>query len=57
MRALIDLLPTIDVVEGDAFNSHPTDPKLMGPGALERFRKGEKLPAGKMRTPLVGACN
>ncbi|GFR44883.1 hypothetical protein Agub_g6227, partial [Astrephomene gubernaculifera] len=53
VRALVDLLPEIDVVEGDPFNSSPTDPKLMGPDALERWRRGEKLPATKMRTPLV----
>lgn len=53
VRALVDLLPEIDIVEGDFCNSHPTDPKLMGPYALDKFRKGEKLPASKMRTPLV----
>lgn len=53
VRSLIDLLPTIDIVADDPFNSSPTDPKLMGPGALERVRKGETLPAAKIRTPLV----
>ncbi len=43
----------MEVVEGDPFNSSPTDPKLMGPDALERFRKGEKLPSVTARTPLV----
>jgi hypothetical protein len=39
------------------------DPKQMGPDALQRYAKGEKLPATQMRTPLVelplgatGAC-
>jgi magnesium chelatase subunit I len=53
VRAVAQLLPMIDVVEGDSFNSSPTDPKLMGPDALQRFRSGEKLPATTMRTPLV----
>jgi magnesium chelatase subunit I len=53
VRAIAQLLPQIDVVEGDPFNSSPTDPKLMGPDALQRFRAGEKLPATTMRTPLV----
>jgi magnesium chelatase subunit I len=53
VRSLIDLLPTMDVVPDDAFNSSPTDPKLMGPDSLARFRKGEALPSTKMRTPLV----
>ena len=41
----------------------PSDPKLMGPGALQRYAAGEALPATQMRTPLVelplgatGAC-
>ncbi|GBF88319.1 magnesium chelatase ATPase subunit I [Raphidocelis subcapitata] len=53
VRAVAELLPIMDVVEGDPFNSSPTDPKLMGPEALQRFRAGEKLPAAKLRTPLV----
>jgi Mg-chelatase subunit ChlI len=53
VRALAELLPMLDVVEGDAFNSSPTDPKYMGPDALARFRAGEKLPTVQMRTPLV----
>lgn len=53
VRALVEVLPDIDVVEGDPFNSHPTDRALMGPEALQRFTSGEKLPAGRMRTPLV----
>jgi Mg-chelatase subunit ChlI len=51
-----DLLPELEVVEGDPFNSSPTDPKLMGPDVLARFRAGEKLQASKGRTPLVGAA-
>ena len=50
---MVDLLPDIEVVEGDEFNSHPTDTKLMGPDALERFRRGEQLPAVLVKTPLV----
>ncbi|WP_017304271.1 magnesium chelatase ATPase subunit I [Spirulina subsalsa] len=30
IRALADLLPEIDVVANDPFNSHPSDPDLMG---------------------------
>ncbi len=50
---MVDLLPAIDVVPGDPFNSDPTDPKLMGPDALMRFRSGEKLPSVRAKTPLV----
>jgi hypothetical protein len=45
----------MEVVQGDPFNSSPTDPKLMGPDALARFRKGEKLPAVTAKTPLVSS--
>jgi hypothetical protein len=55
VKALAELLPDIEVVKGDQFNSHPTDTKLMGPDALERFRRGEKLPAVTMRTPLASS--
>jgi len=48
-----DLLPEMEVVEGDPFNSSPTDPKLMGPDALQRLRQGEKLPSVTAKTPLV----
>lgn len=53
VRAVAELLPEIDVVEGDPFNSHPTDAKRMGPWALERLRAGETLPAALAKTPLV----
>ncbi|MEW5299462.1 MAG: hypothetical protein WDW38_004509 [Sanguina aurantia] len=53
VRAVVDLLPEIEVVIGDAFNSAANDPKLMGPDALVKFRKGEKMPTMKTRTPLV----
>ncbi|KAF8073212.1 chlI [Scenedesmus sp. PABB004] len=53
VRAVADLLPPMEVVEGDPFNSSPTDPTLMGPDALARLRAGEALPAVTARTPLV----
>ena len=53
VRSLVDLLPDIDVVPDDAFNSSPTDAKSMGPEALAKFRAGEKLSAVTIRTPLV----
>lgn len=49
------MLPSIPVVAGDGFNSHPEDPELMGPDALMRFKAGEALPASQMPTPLVTA--
>lgn len=50
---MVDLLPEIDVVPDDPFNSSPTDTNLMGPGALQVYRSGDKLPSGKAKTPLV----
>ena len=53
VRSIVDLLPEIDVVPGDDFNSSPTDSKLMGPDVLQRFVDGETLPSTKAKTPLV----
>lgn len=53
MRSLIEVLPFLDVVENDPFNSSPDDPKMMGPDALEHFSKGEQMPSTQIRTPLV----
>jgi len=53
VRALASLLPDIDVVEGDDFNSHPSIPKMMGPGVLADFQAGRPIQAGKAPTPLV----
>ena len=53
VRAMVALLPEIEVVADDPFNSHPTDPKHMGPDALQRFTSGEALPVAHVPTPLV----
>jgi magnesium chelatase subunit I len=53
VRSLIQLLPEIDVVKGDVFNSSPTDAQLMGPDAREKYQRGEKLEVAKMRVPMV----
>ena len=50
---MVDLLPDIDVVPDDPFNSSPTDPNLMGPVALQSFKDDEQLPSGRAKTPLV----
>ena len=38
VRALVDLLPEIQVVANDAFNSDPSDPELMGPEVREKLK-------------------
>jgi Mg-chelatase subunit ChlI len=53
VRSLIDLLPNLDVVSGDPFNSSPTERSLMGPEVLARFDAGEKLEVASSPTPLV----
>ena len=55
VRAMVDLLPQIEVVADDPFNSSPSDPKVMGPEALERFNRGEQLPTARVKTPLASA--
>ena len=38
VRALVDLLPEIQVIAGDPFNSDPLDPELMGPDVREKMQ-------------------
>lgn len=45
VRALVDLLPEIQVVAGDPFNSDPSDPELMGPEVREKIQ-AQKTSAG-----------
>jgi magnesium chelatase subunit I len=44
VRSLVDLLPEIEVVEDDAFNSHPTDPELMSEEVRQRQKVGSDDP-------------
>eukprot|EP00303_Exanthemachrysis_gayraliae_P002564 CAMPEP_0206017236 /NCGR_PEP_ID=MMETSP1464-20131121/24585_1 /ASSEMBLY_ACC=CAM_ASM_001124 /TAXON_ID=119497 /ORGANISM="Exanthemachrysis gayraliae, Strain RCC1523" /LENGTH=349 /DNA_ID=CAMNT_0053391075 /DNA_START=385 /DNA_END=1431 /DNA_ORIENTATION=+ len=53
IRALVDILPEIDVVPDDPFNSSPTNPELMSESIRELFDKGESLPAGKKQVPMI----
>jgi len=43
IRALADLLPEIEVVADDPYNSHPSDPELMGDEVRERLQHQEPL--------------
>lgn len=43
VRALVDLLPEISVVEDDPFNSDPNDPELMSEEVRERLKNHETL--------------
>jgi magnesium chelatase ATPase subunit I len=53
VRSLVHVLPDLEVVPGDPFNSSPSDPSLMSSDILARFRAGEKLASTKRATPLV----
>jgi hypothetical protein len=54
---MVEMLPRIEVVPDDGFNSHPSDPKLMSQDTLEQFQRGETLPSTTMPTPLVCALS
>ncbi|GAB4213458.1 MAG: magnesium chelatase ATPase subunit I [Synechococcales cyanobacterium] len=53
IRALAALLPEIDVVAGDPFNSHPTQRELMSDAVWDQVQAGETLPKATMRVPMV----
>jgi Mg-chelatase subunit ChlI len=49
----VDLLPEIDMVAGDSFNSSPTDARLMSTEVKERIDRGEEVKTRMAKTPLV----
>jgi len=53
IRALADLLPEIDVVAGDPYNSSPSDPDLQSAEVRQRLEHGEQLPLEKRQVPMV----
>jgi Mg-chelatase subunit ChlI len=53
VRAVVDLLPEIDMVAGDSFNSSPTDARLMSTEVKERIDRGEEVKTRMAKTPLV----
>ncbi|HIK36664.1 MAG: magnesium chelatase ATPase subunit I [Geminocystis sp.] len=53
IRALADLLPEIEVVENDPYNSSPTDFDLMGEEVRERILRGETVPVTRKKVPMV----
>lgn len=53
IRALADLLPEIEVVANDPFNSHPTDPDLMGDEAREKLEANITLPISHKKVAMV----
>jgi magnesium chelatase subunit I len=53
IRALADLLPEIEVVAGDPYNSSPHDPDLQSSEVRQRFQQGEHLPIELRQVPMV----
>nr|YP_009541079.1 chlorophyll biosynthesis [Lepocinclis steinii]AYQ93608.1 chlorophyll biosynthesis [Lepocinclis steinii] len=53
VRALVDLLPPIEVVENDPYNSDPYDPELMSNEVLEKVKNNEKLSITQIQTPMI----
>ncbi|HEY9659861.1 MAG TPA: magnesium chelatase ATPase subunit I [Allocoleopsis sp.] len=53
IRALADVLPEIEVVAGDPFNSHPSDVGLMGDDVKQRLAAGETPTTDHKKVPMV----
>ncbi len=54
IRALADLLPEMDVVVNDPFNSHPSDPDLMSEELRQEFNNtNTPFPATRKKVPMV----
>ena len=53
VRALVDLLPEIKMVENDPFNSHPEDPELMSQEIQERIQRKEGIPVISKRISMI----
>ena len=53
IRAIADLLPKIDIVKGDAFNSHPSDLEIMSSEILARYRNNEEFEIEGIKIPMV----
>ena len=53
IRALADLLPAIDVVKDDPYNSSLVDPDLQSKEVLEKITQGENLESIQKQVPMV----
>ena len=53
IRAVADLLPAIQVVADDPFNSSTTDFELMSESVKNAVEKNEELPVGYKKVPMV----
>lgn len=53
IRALADVLPEIEVVEGDPFNSHPSDSGLMSDFVKQQIEAGQPVQIGHKKVPMI----
>ena len=53
IRALADLLPDIEVVAADPYNSSPIDPDLQSAEVRQQLDRGELLTTEKCQVPMV----
>lgn len=53
IRALADLLPEIDIVCGDPYNSSPADSDLMSDEVRVRVERGEEIAVEAIAVPMV----
>ncbi len=53
IRALADLLPAIEVVEGDPYNSSLDDPDLQSDDVREQINSGSEIKKGEKQVPMI----
>ena len=53
IRALADLLPAIEVVEGDPYNSSLDDPDLQSNDVRERIDSGIDIQKAEKQVPMI----
>jgi len=53
VRALVDLLPPIDVVANDPYNSDPYDTELMSDEVLEKIKNNQQISIVQIKTPMI----
>ena len=53
IRAIADLLPEIDVIKDDPFNSHPSDLELMSAEVRAKIENSDQLDLSTMKIPMV----
>jgi magnesium chelatase subunit I len=53
IRAITDILPEIDVVKDDPFNSHPTDFDLMSEEVRVKLESGQSLETTKKKVAMI----